>query len=324
VLRLTVDEQAWRSRVEAIHDAVPGLVPVVKGNGYGFGRALLAEIAGRWRPDELAVGSVHELADVCAVPAIRGTAVISLTPAMHLPDDLPAQAVLTVGNLAHVDALARRGIRGRVAVKLESSMHRHGSTAERLPALLDRLAADGFEVHQFVLHLPLASTTLTDVQALAEVEGWLPHLDRAVPISLGHVSADAHRSLCAAHDERSFRLRSGTALWHGDKASLRLAADVLDVRSIDVGQAAGYRQVPVSTAGHLVMIGAGSSHGVLPLDGGLSPFHFERQRMPLVEAPHMHTSMVVVPRGAPVPEVGDWVDVQRPLTSVTADVVEWR
>jgi hypothetical protein len=37
----------------------------------------------------------------------------------------------------------------------------------------------------------------------------------------------------------------------------------------------------------------------------------------------MHTSMAFVPAGEPVPDVGRVVDVQRPLTMVTADRVAW-
>lgn len=37
----------------------------------------------------------------------------------------------------------------------------------------------------------------------------------------------------------------------------------------------------------------------------------------------MHTSMVVVDRGDPVPAIGDPVDVQRPLIATTVDRVDW-
>jgi hypothetical protein len=71
------------------------------------------------------------------------------------------------------------------------------------------------------------------------------------------------------------------------------------------------------------MVGAGSAHGVAPLADGRSPFHFARTRLELVEAPHMHTSMVLVPDGDPCPRVGDRVDVQRPLISTLVDELEW-
>ena len=71
------------------------------------------------------------------------------------------------------------------------------------------------------------------------------------------------------------------------------------------------------------MIGCGSAHGVTPLSDGRSPFHFSQQRLHLIEAPHMHTSLCFVPHGAPTPVIGDDVDVQRPLISTLVDRINW-
>ncbi len=43
----------------------------------------------------------------------------------------------------------------------------------------------------------------------------------------------------------------------------------------------------------------------------------------LLEPPHMHTSMVWVPSGTPCPEIGEWVDLQRPLTQTQHDELRW-
>ena len=59
-MRLTVYSAEWRRHVRSIVDAAPGLVPVVKGNGYGFGRRHLAEIAAEFS-DTIAVGTMYEL-----------------------------------------------------------------------------------------------------------------------------------------------------------------------------------------------------------------------------------------------------------------------
>jgi hypothetical protein len=37
----------------------------------------------------------------------------------------------------------------------------------------------------------------------------------------------------------------------------------------------------------------------------------------------MHTSMVFAGDGEPCPEVGDWVDLQRPLTMTAIDELVW-
>ena len=105
---------------------------------------------------------------------------------------------------------------------------------------------------------------------------------------------------------------------------LHLTADVLDIHAVSAGTVAGYNSTRVIADGTLVVIGAGSAHGVTVLDDGRSPFHFQRRRLALLERPHMHTSMVFVPTGAPCPAVGDAVDVQRPLTMVAVDELSWR
>jgi alanine racemase len=89
------------------------------------------------------------------------------------------------------------------------------------------------------------------------------------------------------------------------------------------GDVVGYRGVAIDVDGHIVMVGCGSANGVSTLSDGRSPFHFDRRRLPLIEAPHMHTSMVLVDDGGSVPRIGDLVDVQRPLINTTVDHVDW-
>jgi hypothetical protein len=98
---------------------------------------------------------------------------------------------------------------------------------------------------------------------------------------------------------------------------------VLAIHPVRAGDRAGYQLNEVPSDGHLVLVGAGSAHGVAALPGGASPFHFSRTRLALLEPPHMHTSMLHAPAGTPCPAVGDQVDVQRPLISTFVDEVEW-
>lgn len=302
-IRLSVDRTRWWAHVRSVAERVDGLVPVVKGNGYGFGRAELAALATRLSPI-LAVGTVHELD---GLPA--GVTPVVLTPTLAPPST--TEPVLTVGNQTHVDAL--RGWGGRVVVKLESSMHRYGGGVDLVVAA--QLA--GLRTVGVAIHPPLAGT---DMSHLDEVLGWLPHVDPSLDVWISHLSIGRYEVLPDSH---RYKLRLGTHLWHGDREALRLEADVLDVRPVRAGTTAGYRQTPVPVDGHLVMIGAGSASGVAPLAGDLSPFHFSRRRLALVEAPHMHTSMVVVPAGDPCPAIGDWVDLQRPLTTTAVDELRW-
>jgi alanine racemase len=302
-IRLSVDRTRWWAHVADVAAQIDGLVPVVKGNGYGFGREGLAIAAVELGP-LLAVGTVHELA---GLPE-RCTPVV-LTPTLTAPESI--EPVLTVGNQAHIDAL--RGWGGRVIVKLVSSMQRYGGGTDLVPAAQEA----GLRTVGVAIHPPLAGT---DEQHLDEILNWLPHIDPSLDVWISHLSPFRYAALPDSH---RYKLRLGTYLWHGDREALHLEADVLDVRPVRAGATAGYRQHAVPGDGHLVMIGAGSAAGVTSLPGDLSPFHFGRARLALLEPPHMHTSMVFVPAGTPCPAIGDWVDVQRPLTATAVDELRW-
>jgi alanine racemase len=299
--------------------AFPGVVPVVKGNGYGFGRARLAAAAGELGAEEVAVGTAHELADLPPGAATR----IVLTPALAAElREVPLDAVVTVGSRRQLEELVRSGTAAerRVIVKLRSSMGRYGLDPTELAVALADVEAASAAVHGVAVHPPLAGSSadhaveVTSVLAAAAVP-------EDISLYVSHLDEAAYASLRSAHPLRPLRIRLGTALWHGDKSFLHLGADVLDARRVHRGERLGYRLVEVAADGWLVLASAGTAHGVHPLPDGRSPFHFQRQRLSLLEPPHMHTSMLLAPCAGPVPAVGDVVDVQRPLTQTLVDRV---
>lgn len=302
-IRLTVDRARWWNHVTDVASSVNGLVPVVKGNGYGFGRDGLAIAAAELSP-LLAVGNVHELD---GLP--DSVTPIVLTPTLRAPVD--TKPVLTVGRPAHIDALAGWG--GRVVIKLESDMHRYGGGI----GLVEVAQRAGLRTVGVSIHPPIAGT---DEEHRDQIVRRLPEIDPSLDVWVSHLAPITYDTLPTSH---RYKLRLGTYLWHGDREALKLEADVLDVRWVRRGTKVGYRQTEVSGDGTLVMVGAGTANGVAPLDDGRSPFHFRRERLGLVEYPHMHTSMLFVPAGGATPKVGDWVDLQRPLTRTTADELHW-
>jgi hypothetical protein len=223
--------------------------------------------------------------------------------------------VLTVADPAHVDALAGWG--GQVVVKLASSMRRFGTTPEALVDLLAAAQRAGLHTVGVALHLPLAGD---DDARRAEIEAWLPHIDPSLDVWVSHLAPDTYAGLPPTH---RYKLRLGSYLWHGDRSALRLAADVLQTRPVRAGDTAGYRLTPVPADGTLVVVGAGTAAGVAPLADGASPFHHQRRRLALIEPPHMHASIVFVPAGDPVPGIGEWLDLQRPLTQTAVDELQW-
>jgi alanine racemase len=310
-VKLTVHRASWRARLAQAITARPGLIPVVKGNGYGFGRDVLMPIVAEFS-DTVAVGTVHEL----------GSVGNDLTPLVLTPAATPPgrrDAILTVGSVDHVRALA--GWPGRVAIKLMSSMRRYGCEPDELPGVTSLVHETGLEAVGYALHLPL---TATDEARRVEVERWLDVLPDRTSLAVSHLSPQTYASLRADRPDVDWHIRSGTDLWHGDKRALALTADVVDVRRVKAGERAGYHATAVPHDGDLLMIGAGTANGVAPLADGRSPFHFARRRLELLEPPHMHTSMVIVSDdGGPVPARGARVDLQRPLITTNVDEIEW-
>lgn len=301
-VRLSVDRQRWTNHVTSTLAEYPAPVPVVKGNGYGFGRDHLAAIAAQ-QCTTIAVGTVHELG---SVPT--GVTAVVLTPSLIAPDS--SAPILTVGAPEHIAPL--RGWSGRVLVKLASSMHRYGAGHE----LIDIARDAGLDVVGVSIHPPLQTDDNDHADDICDL---VADVDPSLEVWVSHVATTIAERLHG----RQVRHRIGTRLWHGDRDALHLSAQVIDVRPITAGSTVGYRQTTVTTDGHLVMVGAGSAHGVAPLSDGRSPFHHQRTRLDMVELPHMHTTMLHVPTGGVVPHIGEWLDLQRPLTQTYVDIIDW-
>ena len=302
---LTVDRTQWSAHLHRTLEQIRGVatpVPVVKGNGYGFGRQALAKIAAE-ESTTICVGTIHELD---GIPDSL-TAVV-LTPTLLGPEP---SAILTVSNEAHITPLV--GSAQRVIIKLASSMHRYGGSSSLVQHALD----NGLDVAGVSIHLPLIAT---DDERVAEVTALLEPIPISIPAWLSHIDPSL---IARLPDSRTYLLRAGTTLWHGDRNALHLSTDVIDLRPIRAGQHAGYRQTDVTEDGHLAMVGAGSAHGVSPLADGRSPFHFNRQRVDMFEPPHMHTTMLFIPQHTAPPAIRDTIDLQRPLTQTFVDEVIW-
>lgn len=319
-LRLSVESDAWRAHVAATARAFGDVLPVVKGNGYGFGRDVLMPHAAALSRD-VAVGTAHEVRGVPADlrPFVLTPIGVGVTTdptclaTLHDRND----AVLAVGTLRDLDVLSAAGLKHAVVVKVESSMHRYGVASGDAESLRARAESAGHEVVAWSVHLPLAGN---DDERAREAIGIAGDLAGDLPLHLSHVGG-ATATVRAAVKQRLV-VRAGTQLWLGDKSMLALHADVIAVR-VATSPTAGYRASSVVPGSRLVMVGCGSSHGVSALDDGHSPFHFARRRLPMVEAPHMHTTMLAV-TDDPCPNPGDWVDVQQPMTRVLPDTIVWK
>jgi alanine racemase len=317
-LRLTVNRQAWLGHVHT-QAALLGnsglLVPVVKGNGYGFGRPILIEQATQFAT-EIAVGTVFEAHDI----PLSHTPIVLTPVGNELPTSLPSNSVLVVGSVHHVNTLVSHGWSGRVIIKLRSSVQRFGAASSEVASVVSAVNAAGFEQHGWSVHPPLDGAATDHAQEIAQ---WLSVVPNNLPMYVSHVDADSLKALRAANQQRNIIARSGTSLWLGDKSMLALDVDVLEVKHVN-GGTAGYRNTPLTGSGSLVVVGCGSSHGVTTNAGDLSPFHFAKQRLAMLEPPHMHSTILFLQDGQTCPTVKDTVDVQQPLTRVFVDTISWK
>jgi alanine racemase len=342
-LTLTVDGDRWRTHLRRVADATPGLVPVAKGNGYGFSLGRLARKAGWLGVDTLAVGTYEELPEVAT--RYDGDLLV-LTPWRSFqpaPDpSLAGRVVHTVSRPADLAGLLEAQPGARYVLELETSMRRHGMTAPELWDLATRL---GGRLEGVALHLPLATgeghraeaeRLLTDVVAAA-----LP----STTVWVSHLSEAELAALRTSYAGLTLRPRIGTDLWLGDREALRITATVLDVHALKRGDAVGYRGRTAPRDGHLLVVSGGTAHGIgleapkgetgfraraaVVARGGLdavgltrSPFWVDGKPRLFVEPPHMQASMLFLPGDAAVPEVGDLVDARVRYTATTFDRVE--
>ncbi len=333
-LSLYVDGPRWREHLRSSAAAFAGVVPVAKGNGYGFTVASLARRAEWLGVDTVAVGTYRDVAQV--LQRFSGS-VLVMEPWRPFFADLPygERLVHTVGRLADLAALNERADRPRVVLEALTSMRRHGLEAAAL--LTAGRSAGGVRVEGHALHLPFGA------DHLAEVEGWL----RAAPARrwfVSHLGSDELRQLRERHSDVELRPRLGTTLWLGDRDALSARATVLDTHPVRRGDRSGYRQRAAGRPGHVLVVGGGTAHGIAleaptpassprqravalgrgGLDAAgraLSPYVVDGRPRWFVEPPHMQVSMIFVPDGAAVPAVGDEIGVRVRYTTTTFDRV---
>ena len=119
---------------------------------------------------------------------------------------------------------------------------------------------------------------------------------------------------------------------------------MLDAHPVERGDAFGYRSRTAPKSGHLLIVSGGTAHGIgleAPTGesslkaraatlarGGLdavgfvrSPYSIDGKQRLFAEPPHMQASMLFLPSGARVPQVGDRIDVRVRYTATTFDEV---
>ncbi len=344
-LDLVVDAAGWRAHQDAFAAKVPGLVPVIKGNGYGFGRQVLVAEAARMAVPQIAVGIYYEAVEA---RALFDGDVLVMTPwrPYFTGDDVAAalrdpHVIHTIGRLEDLDLItAAAGGPVRVVIEGETSLARHGFDRHELAAVA--AAVDGVQVEGFGIHLPFMPTNLE------EADRWAGRLLTSqldtTTFYVSHLTPVELAELRARRPDLDIRARVGTTLWLGELNAMAARATVLDVHQVTRGERVGYRQRAMPSDGHLLVLSGGTSHGVglvapravrstterakrlarggLEAAGfALSPFMIGGKARWFAEPPHMQASLVFLPGSVTPPEPGDTVAVAVRYTTTNFDNV---
>ncbi len=342
-LTLTIDTTRWHDHLRALAERVPGIVPVAKGNGYGFGLRQLADETTRLGLRTLAVGTPAEAAEVKEY--FDGDIVILLPWEPNDPHAVEQardpRVIVTVSRLTDLEILANLGgDKPRVLVEVLTSMRRHGLPVEDLQAIdmwKDFLAIEGWTIH-----LPMRGDNNNRVEADKLGRAALAVFD--APLWFSHLPTADYLAMAARLGEGKAHLRMGTTLWLGEPGALRTTATVLDVHPIKRGQRVGYWQRPAAADGYVVVVSGGTANGIgleaptsaktlksravsfatgaLEAAGrALSPYTILGEKRWFAEPPHMQSSLVMLPAKVEPPNVGDELPVDVRNTIATFDQI---
>ena len=327
-LSLNVDGHKWRSHLDQIMSAKPGLVPVIKGNGYGFGLELLAAESTRLGVETVAVGLASEVAKVRTTFAGE---IVILSPdhvSSGLKDAKIIQTISSIDLLQSIDANIK------VIVELLTPLNRHGIELSEIDRALTIIKDRNLNLRGFTLHLPIAkidskwvSSTLNLLPAGSHI--WISHLHGADRVKKEFANLTFHE-------------RIGTSLWLGADSALEATATVLENRKIQ--STAGYQQKHIR--GNVIVASGGTAHGIgltapqndYSLIGRVkivaraleaafgrmrSPYRHNGKTLNFLESPHMQCSLLIC-SGSNQPKPGDELKVRVRYTTTTFDQINFR
>ena len=292
---LTVNATKFRSHLVSVMNnyaqAGANLVPVIKGNGYGFGRRALADEAVRLGCNRIAIGTVWELGK--ALADFTGE-ILVLEPfnshdqsavdqwTQHLEHNSD-RIIVTVGD---VDLTAVRSAGAKnIYLEGKTSLSRFGILPFDLQSIEN---FNDLKVLGLTLHLPIVQSAIkvdaaTEIstafngaalsQSMTETWNWIVLYQElatkfSLPkhVSLSHVSDIQVKSLKNMMQSYNFDLdievRVGTKLWLGERSALQATGTVLEIHDISHRQSVGYQQVDSGSNKRLIVVSGGTAHGV--------------------------------------------------------------
>jgi len=292
---LKVDASKFRSHLVAVMNsyakAGAELVPVIKGNGYGFGRDALAGETARLGCNQIAVGTVWELEQSLA--AFAGE-ILVLEPFNSIDESASKKwrqhlehnsdrIIVTVSNL-DLGGARSAGVKN-IYLEGKTSLSRFGILHFDMQSL-DNF--DDLKVLGLSLHLPIvqsaskvnATTEISSAfdgttlsQSMTEVWNWIVLYEElsnkhSLPkrISLSHVTEKQVQAFKKMMQNYSFdfeiEVRIGTKLWLGEPNAIQASGTVLQIHEMTHRQNVGYRQIASGNNKRLIVVSGGTAHGV--------------------------------------------------------------
>lgn len=292
---LTVDSAKFRGHLVSVMNnyAAAGaeLVPVIKGNGYGFGRRLLAQEAARLGCNRIAIGTVWELGQTLADFAGE---ILVLEPfnsadefaVSQWQDHLEHNADRIIVTVSNVDLAALRSAGAKnIYLEGKTSLSRFGILHHDMQSIVN---FSDLNILGLSLHLPIvqpaskvdATTEISSAfngatlsQSMTETWNWIVLYQELVTkfslpkhLSLSHITDDQVKSLKKMMQSYNFDLaievRVGTKLWLGAPSSLQASGTVLQIHEITHKQTVGYQQTEAGNNKRLIIVSGGTAHGV--------------------------------------------------------------
>jgi hypothetical protein len=336
-LILHVDGAKWRAHLATVlAESDAQIVPVIKGNGYGFGKKVLAKEA---KDLNLPVVAVATVAEANEIETVFPGEILLLSPSASSDSE---RVIHTIS--PHSSVFSEK-LPKKFVIELLSPIHRHGFALSDLGNALEKYSKGG-KCEGIAIHLPIDQKSSAadwidkSLQSIAERGIDTSEFNNSVWVS--HISENDLAKLKLKWPQIVWKIRIGTKLWLGDRTSLKAKAQVLDLHAIEKPTSVGYRQYRVGR-GWLVIASGGTSHGVgleiatpkrdflsqvkaltksfLNLFGwNPSPFSWNGKKLEFAEAPHMHLSLLTF-KGKNAPKVGSELDVDVRFTTTAFDQV---
>lgn len=285
-LTLYLNRHDWFQHMKDVEEQFPDYIPVIKGNGYGFGNEFLADAAVRTGKKSIAVGTLAEARALDETHAFDE--MLILTPVLKNPgyNDMGKNRVYTVGSVSQlkhlIDTFSQlmdqqqsiwsggEAFQLQILIKCQSYMKRYGFSSEEW-AKVQSLIKEHSEgerlqlvVKGYSIHFPREG--MTAAQKEKQIRNWIQLVNnQGLPCEqmyVSHLSSEQYRILREEFPKIRFRIRLGTDLWLHDKSFFQTKTTVLDVKKIQKGERFGYKQTRAKKRGHLVFVAGGTANGV--------------------------------------------------------------